>query len=792
MKLINYWLLFGLLLLTLSPIYAQTGQINGKIYNTINNEPIVAAAVIIKNTQNGTESDLDGNYLLQNLQPGFYTLSIQLVGFKTREISDIEVTNARPVNLDIALEESVASLEELVIRASPFTKTEESPVSLRTIGVAEIQRSPGGARDISKVVQSLPGVTSVSSFRNDLIIRGGAPNENRFYLDDIEVPNINHFATQGASGGPVGLINVDFVREVDFYSSAFPANRGNALSSVFNFKFKDGRTDRLGFTATVGASDLGMTLEGPIGNKTTFLASARRSYLQLLFKALELPFLPTYNDFQVKVKTKLNEKNELTFIGLGAIDQFALNLDANETEEQRYLLNNLPVNEQWNYTNGLVYKHFGDKGYWTVALSRNMLNNTSEKYKNNDAADVQILDYQSQEIENKLRVENTTRWKGYKLNYGTSYEFVKYNNKTLNRISVPSGTTTINYTSDFSAHKYALFAQLSNKWFNERLTASAGLRADGNSYSDKMSNPLKQVSPRIALSYALSPAFSINVNSGMYYQLPPYTILGYQQNQVFVNKETTKYIQTTHVVGGISYETAKDSRMSVEGYYKRYNNYPFTLRDSINLANLGSDFGVIGNEPTVSNRKGETFGLEVLFQQRLYKGYYGIVAYTLGVSRFEDKNNEFVASSWDGRHIVNLTGGKRFKKNWELGLRWRFQSGLPYTPFDASRSALIANWDITNAPLLDYNQLNVLRRGATHALDMRLDKKFYFKKWSLNPYIDIQNAYNKQAKTEQLILDADADGNAQIDPQNGDAYLLKTIYTETGTLLPTIGLIIAY
>ena len=140
---------------------------------------------------------------------------------------------------------------------------------------------------------------------------GGAPNENRFYLDDVEVPNINHFATQGSSGGPVGLINVNFIKEVDFYSGAFPANRGNALSSVMNFRQADGRDDRIGGTFLMGSSDFGVTLEGPVGDKTTFLVSARRSYLQFLFQALGLPFLPTYNDFQTKIKHKIDQKNEI-------------------------------------------------------------------------------------------------------------------------------------------------------------------------------------------------------------------------------------------------------------------------------------------------------------------------------------------------------------------------------------------------------------------------------------------------------------------------------------------------
>ena len=266
------------------------------------------------------------------MKPGLYTIKCSFVGYESKTFAEINVNPNKPTILNINLIESSTSLDVVEITASPFQKSEESPVSKRSISATEIYRNPGGNRDISKVIQSLPGVASTVSFRNDIIIRGGAPNENRFYLDGIEIPNINHFATQGSSGGPVGMINVNFIREVDLYSGAFPANRGNALSSVMEFKQIDGNPDRIASSLTVGSSDFGITLDGPINDKTTFVFSARRSYLQLLFSAIGLPFLPTYNDLQFKTKTKLNDKNQITIIGLGAIDDFVLNTGINDNE----------------------------------------------------------------------------------------------------------------------------------------------------------------------------------------------------------------------------------------------------------------------------------------------------------------------------------------------------------------------------------------------------------------------------------------------------------------------------
>ena len=796
-----------LLLLTANFLAAQTGIIKGTLTNAINNEPVGFASVLVLDTDFGTTSDIDGSYEITGLAPGLYAVRATFVGFEEAAEYEIQVFNNKPAIVDLKMTEAAQNLEEVVVKASPFRKTEESPVSLRTIGIAEIQRNPGGGRDISLVVQQLPGVTSSASFRNDLIIRGGAPNENRFYLDEVEVPNINHFATQGASGGPVGLINVNFIREVDFYSGAFPANRGNALSSVFGFKFRDGRDDRLGASFTVGSSDLNLTFEGPIGEKTTFLASARQSYLQFLFEAIGLPFLPTYNDFQVKVKHKFNQRNELTFIGLGAIDQFELNLDANETEEQQFLLGVLPVSPQWNYTNGLVYKHYRDNGFFTFVLSRNMLDNRSFKYADNDDSSEEnlLLDYNSQEIENKLRAEHTLRTeRDFKINYGINYEFAKYNNSTFNRIFTAQGAQTINFASDFSMHKYGVFGQISRKYLDERLVLSLGARMDANDYSDEMNNPLRQFSPRFSAAYALRENLILNFNIGRYHQLPAYTILGYQENNRFINRDNgIKYISNNQAVFGVEINTARASKFTVEGYFKAYQDYPFLLRDSVTLANLGGDFGIVGNEPAVPQSAGRSYGIEVLFQQRLFKGFYGIASYTLGRSEFEDRNGNYVASSWDARHIGNVTLGKKiengFFRDVEIGVAYRFQSALPRTPF-ADDSDLLLNWNVNGGARLDFARINTLRGTAVNSIDLRIDKKWFFKKWSLNLYLDIQNVNGNAVAQPTLLLDRPLDTNNMPvgDPiiVNPDApleeqrYLLKELDTGSGNALPTVGIVV--
>jgi hypothetical protein len=790
-----------------SILYSQGGVLKGNVIDATNNETIPFANVFVEQINSGVATDFDGYYEIKNLKPGLYTIKCSFVGYEPVTYAEINVNPNKPTILDIKLIESSTSLDVVEITASPFQKSEESPVSKRSINATEIYRNPGGNRDISKVITSLPGVASTASFRNDIIIRGGAPNENRFYLDGIEIPNINHFATQGSSGGPVGMINVNFIREVDLYSGAFPANRGNTLSSVLEFKQIDGNPDRIASTLTVGSSDFGITLDGPIDKKTTFVFSARRSYLQLLFSAIGLPFLPTYNDSQFKTKTKINDKNQITFIGLGAIDDFVLNTgindnilskdsltaqDYNDIESNNYILGYIPVTTQWNYAIGANWTHFKDNSFQNYVFSRNHLNNRSVKYKDNNEVPENLLqNYVSEEIENKFRFENTIRKNGWKLNFGTGFESVTFKNKTFQKIVYQNISDTLNFESKLNFIKTSLFGQISKKTFNNKLIASFGIRTDQNSYSKEMSNPLKQLSPRLSLAYALGEKSSLNFNMGQYFQLPAYTVMGYQNNNNELVNRNNKitYINNKHLVFGLETNPGNFSKITIEGFYKKYNNYPFLLRDSISLANLGGDFGVIGNEPVTSNSEGRSYGIEFLAQKKLNKNFYGILAYTWVRSEFKDKNDNYVPSAWDNKHIISMTGGIKLKNDWEIGMRFRFSGGSPYTPYNDTISSLINVWDVNSFGVFDYNRLNGERLKSNHGLDIRIDKKWYWKKVTLNIYLDIQNLYNFQAENPRsLIAVTDENGNKIYDPNDPSRYQIKYLENTAGTVLPSVGL----
>ena len=796
-------LLSFIILFTYSLRFAQISNVIGRVSSSQSNESIEMASVTIVELQKIVFTDKNGVFTFENIVPGLYTFKAKAAGFDEQVMNEISVTYTRKVELNFTLEPLFKEQKEVKVKASAFKKNPESPVSLRTLNAAEIERLPGAGRDVSKVLQALPGVALRPTFRNDIIIRGGSPGENKFYLDGIEVPNINHFATQGSSGGPVGLLNVNFIREVDFYSGAFPANRANGLSSVISFNQKDGNKEKLVTNFALGSSDAALTFDGPLGKKADFIFSIRRSYLQFLFSALKLPFLPTYNDSQFKVNIRPNDKNKISIIGLGAFDDFALNTSVNDgitdttkLEYNNFILGNIPTQKQWNYTIGMNWQHYSKNSIQTIVASRNMLNNSSVRYFNNIEEPInRILDYSSFEAENKFRFEHQFTKNGYKFNLGVGYEYARYFSSNYNKIAIQGNVITIDNQSNLYMSKAAAFGQVSKAYLDGRMNLSLGIRTDINSYSSSMSNPLNQLSPMVSASYKLTPSWTINANVARYNQLPAYTILGFRNaTGDLVNKQNElKYITADHFVLGTAYLTEFNARFSVEGFYKKYMNYPFSINDSISLANLGTDFGIVGNEAVRSVSTGRAYGTEFLYQQKMVKGFYGVVAYTFVTSEFLTANNTYAASSWDSKNIVSLTGGKRFKNGWEIGVRWLYSGGSPYTPIDVETSSLKAVWDVNGRGLLDYSKLNTEREGNFHQLNIRVDKKYYLKKWTLNFYLDIQNAYAAKTKVAPILLvEKDAAGIPMTDPNDPTRYKTKFIENTSGILQPSLGIIIEF
>lgn len=773
-------------------VFAAEYQIKGVVIDKSTRQPLEFVNVLVVGLGIGASTDANGNFLITQVPPGIYRLQASFLGYKTELTPEYRVNHVTPY-VQIELEEENASLNEVVVTASPFQKVPESPVSLRVIGLQEIEKAPGANRDISKVVQNYPGVAfSPIGYRNDLIVRGGGPSENRFYLDGVEIPNINHFSTQGASGGPVGLIDADLIRSVKFYSGAFPADKGNALSSVLDFSLRDGDMERNSLKATLGASEVSLSSNGHIGNKTSYLVSVRQSYLQALFKILGLPFLPAYTDASFKIKTRFDSHNELTLLGLGGIDRMKLNLGI-EGEDAEYMFSYLPEINQETYTVGGVYRHYSQRHVQAIVLSQSYLNNRNVKYRDNDESSEENLTLRlgSIEQETKLCMENTSSWSVWKVKAGFDLNYSRYKSNEYRKVFA-NALREYNYHTDLSLWRWGMFASVDYAAPDKSFTASMGVRTDGNNYSDKMKELWRQLSPRLSVSYRLVEGLTLSGHVGLYYQLPSYTALGFKGEEgEYVNRHLD-YISVSQESLGLSWTPNENMELSVEGFYKLYGHMPFSLSDQIPLSCKGNDYGTIGNEALSSEAKGRSYGVELMFKWLLTQKLNLSSSLTIFKSEFKDgEQGSYVPSAWDNRFILNMSGTYNFPKHWSLGAKVSCIGGSPYTPYDVEKSSLVEAWNVQGRAYYDYSRYNQERLPVFGQLDVRVDKTFYLKKCMLGFYLDIQNITASKLRQPDALMSTGQIENPSA-PLSEQRYVMKSIRQESGTLLPTLGITFEY
>lgn len=804
------------LLLAGLSVWAQktgpTGVLTGTVKDKKTQEPIPTVSISLEGTTIGTVTDFEGKFRIENIPPKSYNIRIKSIDYKEQTLFNVVVTTGNAEILNVELERNSINLDGVVIRSNPFNKPAESPLSVQTLSSQEIKSNPGGNFDISRVIQAFPGVGgtsgSVGGYRNDLIIRGGAPNENVYYIDGIEVPNINHFATQGSAGGPTGIINTSFIGEVNLFTSAFPAKYDNPLSGVLQMKQRQANPEKVQHNVRLSATELAYSVDGPIKkDKVTFLASARRSYLQLLFKLLDVPIQPSYWDFQYKVDYKINKNLTFYTLGIGAIDNFSFLTPDDLTPENVYTIKSNPTINQWSYTNGYGLKGLTKNGYWNLTFSRNMLNNELDRFEDNQnpKENERILKIRSQEAENKMRFIWNKYFDKWSYSAGVVAQYCQFNNDYYTRVRSelrdPSGqllqpafevqgNTAINF------FRYGAFAQVARKFLQERLDVSLGIRTDGNTFTTNGNNLGETLSPRLAASMLLFENFKFNASAARYYKIPTYTVLGFQSNGTYVN-QGADYIQSDHLVAGFEYLPRRGTRFTIEGFYKQYENYPVSLIDSISLANKGGDFSVLGNEPISSTGLGRSYGAEFQFQQKLIDNFFAILSYTYYISEFTNLNGQYEPASWDNRHLLSFIGGYKFKRNYELGVKFRYQGGAPYTPFDPVASQ--RNYISTGVGTPDNTQFNDARLGSFHAMDIRLDKKWNFNKWSLDVFIDITNVYGSvQPQYPQYTFERTQDNSAfattdgqpvRADGSNAVPFVIRESDPVT---IPSIGFILAF
>lgn len=763
------------------PAQNQRYSVRGEVFNSVTRQPIPYATVVVSGASAyGASADSLGRFEILGLAPDIYQFEAYSLGYEP-SISAEYIVSANSSPIEIAMKQSDRALDSVVVVKSLLSRVAQSPVSMRQIGLQLLERTAGANRDLSKVVQSFPGVAfSPASYRNDLIVRGGSPSENRFYVDGFELPNINHFSTQGASGGPVGLINADLVRQIDLYSGAFPISSEGSLSSVLDIELRDGDLERQKFKATLGASEAGVSGSGHMSPNTTYIFSLRRSYLQLLFSALGLPFLPDYYDVQFKSRTRLTPSDELSFLVVGALDDMTLNEDA-QSESYKYLLGYLPEIKQNTLTTGASYKHFDGSNSYALYLSNSYIYNNYLKYTNNDASSPDNLTLKLKSTENwtTLRNENRSYMGSWTLRYGARVAYNSY--------SIDSYTPYNLYDSSLGYWQYGIYGSGEYLDPDRRFSASLGLRADGASYSTRTSQLWRYLSPRVAASVNLTEDLALNFSSGVYYQLPAFTALSYVEQGEYVNGDLS-YTRVWESTVGLEYRPQPTIKFSAEGFYKDYGNLLLSIADGIPLSDKGDDYGAVGNEALSQGVDGRAYGVEFMGRWQIPSRLSAVASLTIFRSEYRvDPQSAFVPSAWDNRFILNASCSYSLPKNWSVAAKVSAVGGAPYTPYDLEASSLVELWDATGKAQYDYSQHNTERLSPYWQLDLRIDKNYYFERWAMGFYFDVQNVTKSMFAFPDIPVSTGEVLNPS-SPANEQVYEMKYIESKSGVLLPTLGI----
>jgi hypothetical protein len=724
-------LLLLIIALSTSLLIAQNGfgLIKGQVREINTKLPLISANILVLGTDFGDATDINGNFSIKNIPSGTYQIRASIIGYRNQVKTDIIVQPGKITQVDFELTPEIIEIENVIVKEDYFGKDILQPTSIKNFSYEEIRRSPGGFEDVVRALSVLPGVAQADAGRNDLIVRGGAPSENLYIVDVLEIPNINHFGTQGATGGPLSYINLDFVRETSFSTGGFPVLYGDKLSSVLKINLRQGRDDRLGGKATISATQFGLNLEGPVINQNSnFLFSLRRSYLDFIFKAAGFAFVPEYYDLLSKFQFNLDNINSLSFLFIGAFDNVKF---FNDTPEKRFDNSRILGSDQIQYSTGLSYRRLLSNGFMNITLSRNFTDFNSIQ---SDTLLNPIFKNISREEENNFKVDVVHKFSSKtEMNFGISTKLIEFDADILFPIFVTSFGDTISISSLNKSEKFFKGASYIN--FNlilfNRLITNIGSRFDYFNAINKKS----YISPRISFSYPISPIANINFSTGIYHQTPSYIWLIADKS----NRDL-KSIKVNQYILGLDYQLNDDALLKVEGFIKDYSNYPTSLiRPYLVLANTGAgfsgsedNFSSFGLEPLVSSGYGISRGVEISLQKKLSQTpFYGILSFTYSKTDFTSFDGIKRDGAFDQNWIINLSGGYKIDKHWEVSTKFRFASGRPYTPFESDGRQLVENY-------------NSRRLRSAHSLDLRVDRRWNFKGWSLITYIDVQNVYNQK------------------------------------------------
>jgi hypothetical protein len=740
---------------------SRPGRLKGRLVDEASRRPLPEANVMIEGTAMGASTDSTGGYSISPVPPGVYNVRYLMLGYETRVLNNVVVNPGRTTWQQIEIKSTVLKGKGVTVTAGYFQAARDAVVSNRSVDFEELRSDPGSCEDVQRVMQALPSVVSGTDMNNEIIVRGGIPGENLFLMDDIEIPNPNHFGEQGTSGGPINMLNPLFVQRIDFYAGAFPARYGDKASSAMDITLREGNRDGYSGHAYVGMAGAGAVAEGPIQKgKGSILVSGQKSYLDLILTPLGLTAVPHYYSLQSKLVYDLNSNNKLTFNALYGNDF----IEGKENDSNDPLS---PENYNWKtdggqHVFGLGWRRLlGRHGYTKVTLSQVTCQWNERTSKNNTL----IWRNHSSEGERTLKTEFVyLPSASLEMQLGVQIKDLRFNlNKWAegDTVFIHQMDETGLYRAMDTLKVYDPFYQKNQnrsvksaaymqwKWHPaDRWTLTAGLRGDYFAFIRDGA-----VDPRLGVSFGLTPATHLNLAVGQQSQAPNYSeITAHPLNR------DLDYKQTRQAVFSLDHLFREDIRGTIEFFYKDYRRVP------IGVAELSADPLDMDNGRGVSRGEGFAKGMEVFLQKKSTQNTHFTVSYAYSVSKARDlRNGRMYNWDFDYRHMFTAIGGvqlhlknkpwyQRLEKNWiykimgwilplgdevEISCRWRYLGGRPYTR--PVYHPEYQRW------LLDENvAVNANRYPAYHRLDLRIDRRFMFDGWNIVTYFDVMNVYNRK------------------------------------------------
>lgn len=723
------------LLVALRGVSAQaTGTLSGSVLASGTEQPIAGAQIVVDGTSQRAVTDDRGRFLIVGVAPGVWRVQVRAIGYRPVVIPDVVVGSGKPSALAVRLLPAPTDVAAVEVRAAYFTPAVEGSTSTQTLGAEAIRRAPGVQEDVVRAVALLPGVGVTQPGRNDLVVRGGAPFENLFLVDGIEVPNINHFGTQGSTGGPLSLINVDAVEQASFSAGGFAAKYGDRTASVTSITLREGSRREFGGEFTLSATGGFAVAEGPLGERGSFYVSARRSYLDFLFKAAGFGFVPAYSDLQVKAVQDLGTRDKLSFLFIGADGTVTF---FNDDADKRYDNSRVAAPTQQQYFSGITWRRLVPRGIFDLTLGRTW---TSFQTVQNDSLNPPNTIFRAfstegeQSLRADLTLQATSRVElnvGAVARYASNLEYDLLLPGTLRR-DAGGAPQPLSVDTTFTADRQALYTQLA--WqTTPKLRTTIGLRADRYGFLD---GALRS-SPRVAARYAVTERSALTASAGRYWQTPSFIwLVGDPSNAAL------KPFRADQAVVGVEHLLRDDVKLQVELYAKGYSEYPRRLfRPQAVLSPSGFDDVTsdipFGLEPLAAVAKGRSIGAELFVQKQLSDiPLFGLASVSVARTTFDGADGVARPGSFDTRAIGNAVLGWRPNPRWELSGKFRIATGLPTTPFVTTGP---------NAGQQDFAQWNEGERlPLFHALDVRVDRRWSLRRVQLVGYFDIQNLYGRE------------------------------------------------